>query len=77
MSSSDRRIVAARKTEEGPKDTWPAPPPSSEEEPFSAEMGRDTVPTPPPESGIADVPIIPPLREVDLETDPDSDSDPA
>ena len=75
MSTSDRRIVAARKTEDAPKDTWPAPPPLSEDL-FRDEMGRDTVPTPPPESGIADVPVIPKLREVDLETDPESDSDP-
>jgi hypothetical protein len=73
MTSSDRRIVAARKIEEPapppPKaDTWPAPPPSGSEGALDDDE-RDTIPTPAPESGVSDVVVVPPLRELDLGLD--------
>ena len=73
MSSSDRRIAAARKIDQDapkPRDTWPAPPPSS----APASVGsaddtdqHDTIPTPAPESGTTDVVAIPPHRRVNIE----------
>ena len=73
MRSSDRRIVAARKIDEdprplmgGPRDTLPAPPPSSANA-SDDEGEHDTIPTPAPESGITDVVVIPPHRVIDLD----------
>ena len=82
MTSSDRRIVAARKiepAEEGSADgeseqssarSTPKdtwPAPPPSEHDLGETGSRDTVPTPPPESGIAGVVVIPPLPDVDLE----------
>ena len=71
MRSSDRRIVAARKIDQDvPKgrDTWPSPPPSSAKSPDDTDE-HDTIPTPAPESGITDVVVIPPHRNVSIDED--------
>jgi hypothetical protein len=72
MSSSDRRIAAARKIDQDapkPLDTWPAPPPSHAGNASSPDDTdkHDTIPTPAPESGTAEVVAIPPLRNVNLD----------
>jgi hypothetical protein len=69
MRSSDRQIAAARKIDQDPlkgRDTVPAPPPSSASSADDTDQ-HDTIPTPAPESGITDVVVIPPLRNVNVD----------
>ena len=69
MRSSDRHIVAARKTDPEPMrgpDTLPAPPPSGPKS-VDAPDEHDTIPTPPPEPGSAEVVVVPPHLGVRLD----------
>ncbi len=78
MTSSDRHIAAARKTDPDAskgRDTWPSPPPSPSPPFPSTTVSRspddtdrqDTIPTPAPEGVTADAVVIPPLRGVTVE----------
>jgi hypothetical protein len=70
-SSSDRKIAAARKVDQGPRtkqDTLPSPPPdSSDFADADATADHDTIPTPAPEAGSGEVVAIPPHRRLDVD----------
>jgi len=69
MTSSDRKIAAARKVDPGARkkqDTLPSPPPSDSD--FADDTAEhDTIPTPAPELGSGEVVAIPPHRQVDVD----------